>query len=228
MTHIYYLLLAQVKKFEQSVILLLGATMEYIQNIKNPNICLSGGADGADLEWGKHAASIGHRVIHWSFLGHSTRASDDQRIQLNDEELMMGEVALENAARALGKSTPRRQTVTRLLRRNYYQVAWSNACYAVTFIQESDGQAPGGTVWATKMFSQLHPESRSLYVFDQNKNVWLQWNGESWDVIIRPPPPKGLWAGIGARALQQNGKDAIRELMEFATDQPLEEEPRLA
>ncbi|KAJ3538857.1 hypothetical protein NM208_g5726 [Fusarium decemcellulare] len=194
--------------------------MEYIQNISAPNICLSGGADGADLEWGKCATSVGHRVIHWSFPGHSSQAPEDQLIRLNDQELRMSDEALENAAKALGRSLPRRPTVARLLRRNYYQVAWSEACYVVTFMREGEeqAQAPGGTTWATTMFSQLYPDSRSLYVFDQNQNVWLQWNGESWDVIETPPRPKGVWTGIGARALQQNGKDAIWKLMNCISD----------
>ncbi|KAG8672487.1 hypothetical protein FPOAC2_05880 [Fusarium poae] len=194
--------------------------MDYLQNSTNPNICLSGGADGADMEWGNCAASVGHQVIHWSFPGHSSQATQDQLIRLTDEELKIGNAAIENAARALGKSPPRRPTVSRLLHRNYYQVAWSEACYAVTFVPEAGGHAhpPGGTAWATTMFSQLHPDNHSLYVFDQIKNVWLQWQGESWVVIESPPRPAGIWAGIGARALQQNGKDAIRKLMGCTVD----------
>ncbi|RGP70987.1 hypothetical protein FSPOR_3674 [Fusarium sporotrichioides] len=194
--------------------------MNYLQNKTSSNVCLSGGADGADMEWSNCAASVGHQVIHWSFPGHSSQAPDDQIIRLSDEELEISHTAIENAARALGKSPPRRPTVARLLRRNYYQVAWSEACYAVTFVSEAgdDAKSPGGTVWATTMFSQLHPGSRSLYVFDQIRGVWLQWQGESWVVIETPPRPTGVWAGIGARALQQNGKDAIRKLMGCVTN----------
>ncbi|KAL6916795.1 hypothetical protein FSST1_008290 [Fusarium sambucinum] len=141
--------------------------MDYLQKSTNPNICLSGGADGADMEWGNCAASVGHQVIHWSFPEHSSQASEDQLIRLTDEELNISDTAVENAARALGKSPPRRPTVARLLRRNYYQVAWSKACYAVTFIPEAGDNAQ---------------------------------------------------PGIGARTLQQNGKDAIRKLMGCTAD----------
>ncbi|KAJ4251901.1 hypothetical protein NW762_011198 [Fusarium torreyae] len=197
--------------------------MEHLQNTVNPNVCLSGGADGADVEWGKCAASIGHEVIHWSFPGHSSQAPESQLVRLDDEQLKISDEALQNAAKSLGKSLPQKPTVGRLLRRNYYQVAWSQACYAVTYFV-NDVQAPGGTVWATTMFSQLHPESRKLYAFDQCRDVWLQWNGESWDLIDQPPRPSGVWAGIGARELQQNGRDAIRKLMGCTADQVVEQE----
>ncbi|KAF5679382.1 hypothetical protein FHETE_799 [Fusarium heterosporum] len=186
--------------------------MEYLETISNANICLSGGADGADLAWGECAAKIGHEVIHWSFPGHPSKASESHLVRLTDEQLKASDEALQNAATVLEKSPPRRPHVARLLRRNYYQVAWSQACYAVSFLQNGT-QAPGGTVWATTMFSQLHPENRQLYLFDQIGEVWLQWNGESWDSIDMPPRPTGVWAGIGARDLLQSGHDAIRRLM---------------
>jgi hypothetical protein len=186
--------------------------MEYLQDIKNRNICLSGGADGADIEWGNCADSIGHQVIHWSFPSHPSVAPENQLIRLTDEQLTQSDEALKNAAKTLDKSLPKRPKVSRLLRRNYFQVAWSEACYAVTYF-EGEMQAPGGTVWATTMFTQLHPGNQNLYVFDQLRGVWLQWIGESWLEIKSPPRPCGIWAGIGARALQPNGRDAIRKLM---------------
>ncbi|KAM0347321.1 hypothetical protein ACHAPU_004840 [Fusarium lateritium] len=191
--------------------------MDFLQTISNANVCLSGGADGADLAWGECAAMTGHEVVHWSFPGHSSQAPESQLIRLTDEQLQASDEALEAAAKALGKSPPKRPNVARLLRRNYYQVAWSQACYAVTFMQNGD-QAPGGTIWATTMFRQLHPENRQLYVFDQSREVWLQWNGESWDLIDMPPPPTGVWAGIGARHLTQSGHDAIRKLMGYTVE----------
>jgi hypothetical protein len=196
--------------------------MEYLQNISNENVCLSGGADGADVAWGNCAAMIGHEVVHWSFPGHSSQAPEDQLVRLDDEQLKAGDEALRDAARALGNNMPQRPAVARLLRRNYYQVAWSQACYAVTFM-EHGRQASGGTVWATTMFRQLHPENNELYIFDQNRDVWLQWNGESWDLIDMPPRPTGVWAGIGARHLTQSGYDAIQKLMGCTTSEIVKE-----
>ncbi|KAL4866615.1 hypothetical protein BDV12DRAFT_198966 [Aspergillus spectabilis] len=181
--------------------------MERLQN--KTNVCLSGAADGADIEWGKYATSIGHDVIHWSFPGHHSQAPENQVIWLTDEQLMLGIEALNNAAKAIGKNPPTRPTVTRLLRRNYYQVVWSQSCYVVTVIRDN----PGGTVWATTMFAQLHPGNENLFLFDQDKDGWLQFRDGTWVRIDAPPMPSSIWAGIGSRGLKPNGRDAIRRLM---------------
>lgn len=183
--------------------------MDLLKNIKD--ICLSGGAEGADIEWGTYADSMGHRVIHWSFPEHRSNAPESQLVRLNDEQLKLGNNALESAAKALSKSPPRRPAVIRLLQRNYYQVAWSQACYAVTTI--SNDVIPGGTAWAITMFIQLHPGNTHLYVFDQENDVWFQWNNETWSRIGCPPKPTGIWAGIGSRDLKPSGREAIKRLM---------------
>lgn len=189
--------------------------MEHLEGVTD--VCLSGGADGADIEWGTCAASIGHRVIHWSFPGHGSQAPESQLVRLDDEALKLADDALRDAAAALGKNPPRRPAVARLLQRNYYQVARSEACYAVTAIREN--VVPGGTAWATTMFAQLHPGSHSLYVFDQEKDAWFRFDGGTWGRIDSPPRPTGIWAGIGSRDLKPNGRDAIRKLMGCLDDE---------
>jgi hypothetical protein len=193
--------------------------MERLQGMTD--VCLSGGADGADIEWGTCAESIGHTVIHWSFPGHRSHAPEGQLVRLDDEQLKLGSEALLKAASALAKHPPRRPAVARLLHRNYYQVAWSKACYAVTVIK--DNAVPGGTAWTTTMFSQLHPDNRDLYVFDQEKDAWFEFNGETWDRINSPPRPTGIWTGIGSRDLRQNGREAIRKLMGCPSDETVRE-----
>jgi hypothetical protein len=196
--------------------------MEHVQNKHNPNICLSGGADGADLEWGSCATAAGHDVIHWSFPGHRTRAPADQIIRLSDKDLDVATDALNSAARTLEKSPPTRPIISRLTRRNYYQVAWSASCYAVTVIQDTTDEAAkrkiGGTAWATTIFAQMHPENREMYLFDQEKDGWFRWDPDSQGWVAMPagespPRPRGIWAGIGSRDLRENGRDAIRRLM---------------
>lgn len=73
--------------------------------------------------------------------------------------------------------------------------------------------APGGTAWAIAMFRHLHPGNCDIFVFDQVRESWFQFDGEKWEGIERPPRPTGIWAGIGARELQQCGRDAIRKVM---------------
>ena len=184
---------------------------EIFQNLTN--VCLSGGADGADVQWGMCAGMLGHNVIHWSFPDHRSYAPEIELVRLTDDQLTLGDPAIKEAAKALKKHPPRQPWVARLIKRNYYQVAWADSCYAVTTIENNVVQ--GGTAWATTMFAQLHPGNHNLYVFDQNQDSWYQYNGETWDKIDSPPQPKGVWAGIGSRDLKQNGKDAIRKLMGY-------------
>jgi CO dehydrogenase/acetyl-CoA synthase delta subunit len=50
------------------------------------NVLLSGGARGADYEWGKNALKYGHQVVHWSFDGHNSSDPANSYI-LTDQEL---------------------------------------------------------------------------------------------------------------------------------------------
>jgi hypothetical protein len=189
--------------------------MQRLQGLKDA--CLSGGADGADLAWGLSAENLGHAVIHWSFVGHPSRAPENLIVRLSEEELKLGDDALRQAAIPIGRKLPLGRPINPLLQRDYYQVAWSEACYAVTFM-ENNAVSPGGTAWATTMFTQLHPESRRLYVFDQTRGAWFQYNGDTFDQIDSPPRPSGIWAGVGSRNLLPNGREAIRRLMRYPDD----------
>lgn len=186
----------------------------------NPSICLSGGAEGADMEWGTAATQAGHAVLHWTFPTHRSRASEAEQVRLSDAQLEIAIPFVKSAAKGLRKSPPRANHVWRLIHRNYYQVAWAESCYAVTVIQEPDsGKKIGGTAWATTMFAQMHPEGRRMWIFDQAKDAWYWWkgdvNGREWERMEgRPPKPEGRWAGIGSRELGENGRRAIRELLE--------------
>jgi hypothetical protein len=184
---------------------------ESLQNLTNA--CLSGGADGADIEWGLAAHTINHEVIHWSFPGHRSQAPEEDIIRLNDEELSLADETIKAAAKILKKSPPSRSSVSPLIQRNYYQVAWSESCYAVTYMVDGE-LSPGGTTWAIAMFRHLHPGNHDIYVFDQVRESWFQFDGETWVGIDSPPRPTDIWAGIGARELQQCGRDAIRKLMD--------------
>lgn len=186
--------------------------MEYLQDASN--ICLSGGANGADLEWGRCASLQGHKVIHWSFPGHASKAPEDQIVRLSDEQLSLADETLRQAATLLHKNPPKRPNVRSLLQRNYYQVAWSASLYAVSFLEAS-----GGTAWAAAMFRVLNPEG-SCYLFCQERGVWFQSVGGEWmeigeGSVVRP---EGVWAGIGARDLRESGRMAIWRVMGYEGD----------
>ncbi len=179
--------------------------------MENANICLSGGAIGADVEWGLYAGLAGHQVVHWSFARHRTKAPADQITVLSQEQLEIADPYLEQANRYLQRKWPiRNYTVSNLLRRNYYQVRWTDAVYAVSHL-DMCGQVDGGTAWATTMFANIHPD-RPMYLFDQKVKAWYIWV-DGWKPMTElPTRPSGTWAGIGSRKLLDTGREAIREM----------------
>lgn len=180
------------------------------------DICLSGGADGADLQWGMVAGSIGHNVIHWSFDGAKTVAPSVEIVRLNQDQLIVADPYLERANRSLRRKWPVATLKTAsLLRRNYYQVIWSDAVYAVASF-DAWGQVAGGTAWALQMFiDRFDREACAAYLFDQGSDRWMTWTSGGWRDFGDPPMPSGIYGAVGSRKLLQNGKEAIRDLMGY-------------
>jgi hypothetical protein len=182
------------------------------------NLCLSGGAKGADLQWGMCAGMAGHKVIHWSFEKHYTQAPEIEVVRLSPEQLAEGDEPMKRAAKALKKGVPHKPWIKPLIQRNWFQVRWSSSCYAVCDI--IDGVPQGGTAWAVQMF--LHrkfdgEKNLDCYVFDQKQNAWFHFYDLAGFVMLAEPPPTpaGIWAGVGTRELHQNGKVAIRNLLGY-------------
>jgi hypothetical protein len=108
-------------------------------------------------------------------------------------------------------------SVNNLLRRNWYQVAWTNAVYAVGRIDERY-RIDGGTAWAVQMYIDRFicdgedPKTCRLYFFNEISRKWLKWENE-WRVLEElPPMPSGLWTGIGTRKLTLDGQSAIEHV----------------
>lgn len=177
-------------------------------------LCLSGGAEGADLQFGMCAGSAGHSVIHWSYAGHRTQAPASEVVILTPEMLAAADPFLIKANETLKRRVPfDKPWIANLLRRNLYQIMDAEAVYAVSTINK--GQVAGGTAWATQMFvDRFHQQPCPCYVFDQQKGTWNAWEGH-WQEIQAPPPPTGVYAGIGSRELLPAGKQAIRDLLGY-------------
>lgn len=181
------------------------------------NICLSGGALGADLQWGMNAGRDGQSVIHWSFENHESQAPEQEIVRLTEEQLIRADEALRYASKSIKRPFKDyfSRTLKSLLRRNWYQIAWSNSLYAVSTFDHK-GCVAGGTGWAVQMFldrfeKQAQFDPIPAYVYDQDNEKWFQWIG-GWKEITSPPKPEGIWAGIGTRKLNHAGKWAIRNL----------------
>jgi hypothetical protein len=185
--------------------------MAAIQFDDGSDICMSGGAAGADLQWGTTARKAGHRVIHFSFVGHETDAPENEVVRLTDEELCEADPYLLRANESLKRhllfTEPQ---VINLLRRDFYQVRWSHSLYGIVNFDHTGIE--GGTAWAVQMFLDLGRVQ--LFVFDQARESWLTFAQKNW-VAVEPPLPKGIWAGVGTRNLLPCGRDAIYRLMKY-------------
>lgn len=201
---------------------------------QHKGLCLSGGAKDADLLWGEYAHRDGHDVIHWSFTGHKTRAPSQHLICLTEDELRMADPYCAQASHTLKRwFPPRSKYVGDLLRRNWYQVCCADSCYGISkFCTAGGSNLPatirvpidsmldtqygvgGGTAWAVQMFIDQHAGAPcACYVFDQLACYWFTWDS-GWRRIYEPPPPQGIWTGIGTRYLSAIGRLAIRTVME--------------
>lgn len=187
-------------------------------NLALANVCLSGGAEGADEQFGMCAGARGDTVYHFTFEGHrKIRVPMSERVVLTRRQLQEADSHLERANLTLGRALPfHKAWIINLLRRNYFQIKDTQSVYAVTHFK--DGKVDGGTAWAVQMFIDRHPPGTPLplYVFDQFVERWFVWNGTRFEEMDAPPPePSGVWTGIGARALKQAGKLEIRRLLRY-------------
>lgn len=172
-------------------------------------VCFSGGARGADLAWGALARRLKHRVMHFSFAGHRTKAPRAERVILSPAQLREADPHLIAASHALHRAwPPRTDYAAQLLQRDWHQVKDSERVYAVASL-DADGQIAGGTAWAVAMFIARHAgDACEAFLYDQNDQQWLHWQG-AWQAIAAPPQPHGRWTGIGARDLNAAGAAAI-------------------
>jgi hypothetical protein len=187
--------------------------------LKTSNVLLSGGADGADSAFGRAATAATHDVVHWSFSGHKTKLRKNL-YQLTSEHLTTADPYLLRANKGILRTYPTSSAVVNdLLRRNFYQVRWSDSVYAVSQFTDDSSmlKIDGGTAWACQMYvdrfiyDQEPMDLCNLYLFDQGTIKWYGWR-RGWTEIDRPPTPHGIYAGIGSRNLTADGAKAIDDL----------------
>lgn len=185
-------------------------------------ICISGGAPGADSQFGMCAGLAGHTVFHFIFAAHRKKVSvpEHEIVVLTQEQLDEADYSLTLANETLGRTFPSKSIYTNnLLRRNYYQVRDSERVYAVAGIEMDKGTLYGGTAWAVQMFIDRHHGGPcEVYVFDQEQDGWFTWTGAGGWVRMTedPPTPHGVWTGIGtSKMFKDNGKAAVRRLLKY-------------
>ena len=174
----------------------------------------SGGAQGADMTWDEIGKKYGFEThIHWRPEHLSILDSEGHNNMLR---------AYIKAAEALKR--PHIFKYMEYCQRNWFQAHHSEAVFAISYIiapgdkdknnrkNETDRETvAGGTGWAVEMAIQM---GKPVNVFDMNKNKWYHWGYASQTFVEWPETPwlTETYAGIGARVLTKQGREAIEEV----------------
>jgi hypothetical protein len=176
---------------------------------KNDFILFSGGATGAEAEFGACAERHGIEEVNFTFEGHKDVRIRGIRV-LNHEELQAGDVSLEYVSRLMHRRYTDSPTIRKVLQTLWYQVNHGQEIYVVGAILE-DGTVRGGTGWGAE-FAKLC--NKPLYVFDQERDGWFEWTGSGWKDrgASAPAIAHPHFTGTGTRRIQDNARKAIEAL----------------
>ena len=170
-------------------------------------ILFSGGAPGAEAEFGACAERHHIEEVNFTFEGHTIARTRGVRV-LNHEELQAGDVSLAYVSRLMHRRYTDSPTLRKILQTLWYQVNHGQEIYVVGVILE-DGTVRGGTGWGAE-FAKLC--NKPLFVFDQEKDGWFEWTGDEWELRETPSITHPHFTGTGTRSVQDNGRRAIEDL----------------
>ena len=170
---------------------------------------LSGGAKGSEATFGASAERWGLNEVHFSFAGRETERKRGV-VELSEEELERGGVSDSYIQAQLHRSFPKTEKFQRLLKTIWHQVATAGEVFVIGEILENQ-TVKGGTGWGAELGRHF---DKAVYVFDQSKGHWFQWNDGSWTKIEAPSIRRRRFTGTGTRLLNDVGREAIEELFE--------------
>lgn len=184
---------------------------------KEDYILFSGGAKGAEAEFGAAAERHGIEEVNFTFEGHSIARRRGLRV-LNHEELKSGDVSLEYVSRLMNRRYTDSPTFRKLLQSIWYQINNGQEIYVIGEILDNN-TVKGGTGWGAE-FAKLC--NKPLHVFDQKRNAWCTWNQTDWTERKAGDEPvisHAHFTGTGTRFLEDNGRRAIEELFDRSFSQ---------
>ena len=172
----------------------------------------SGGAEGADMKWDEIGRKYGvTEHVHWRPEDLNLLPEDKMKQLRND---------VRNAAIALRRPWQGYRG-HQLVWRNWLQVRYSDAIYAVAYIVPPGGTdyqgytnetgkeiVAGGTAWAVEMAIQ---KGKPVYVFDMYRAAWFFWTDKFHPLYDTPTLTKNF-AGVGSRMLTPEGIQAIEDV----------------
>ena len=181
-----------------------------------PEECVlySGAASGAEEAFGAAAERRGIDEVNFTFEGHNDARRRGIRV-LTHEELTQGDVSLAYVSKLMNRRYRDTPLFKKVLQSIWHQVNSGQEIYVVGKILDDD-TVKGGTGWSVELARMW---SRDLWVFDQEREAWHQWDDGTW--VAGTPVIRSLHlTGTGTRMLQPAGKAAIEDLFRrsFASD----------
>lgn len=178
----------------------------------NANDCIlfSGGAPGAEAEFGACAERHGIEEVNFTFDGHPIVRHRGVRV-LNHEELQAGDVSLAYVSKLMNRRYTDAPTIRRILQTIWYQVNSGQEIYVLGTVLE-DGTVRGGTGWGAE-FAKLC--NKPLHVFDQETDAWFSWVGDRFErrsAEDLPTITHPHFTGTGTRTMRDSGRAAIEAL----------------
>ncbi len=167
----------------------------------------SGGAQGAENQFGKLAEYYGLSEVNYTFEEHRIERTRGVRV-LTDEELTKKDVSLTYVAKLLNRKFTNAEKMRKVLQTIMHQVESGHQVFVVGTILD-DGTVKGGTGWGAEFAKICNKE---LYVFGQKKNGWFKWEKGEWISVEAPVITDKHFTGTGTRFLEDNGKKALEDL----------------
>jgi hypothetical protein len=170
---------------------------------------LSGGAKGAEAEFGKLSEEYGLAELNFSFAGRNPVRKRGV-VELTAEELAQGAVSAVYIQAHMHRKYPDTPLFRKTLQSIWHQVNTAGEVFSVGVVLD-DGTVKGGTGWAVELARHW---GKPVFVFDQEKKGWLTWDEEKWIDAGEPTITSRRFAGTGTRNLSDAGAQAIRGLFE--------------
>ena len=167
----------------------------------------SGGAQGAEAEFGRQAEHYGVQEINFTFEGHRIERARGVRV-LTPEELARKDVNLTYVSKLLHRKFSNGPQIRLVLRTIMHQIDAGLEVFVVGVIQD-DGTVKGGTGWGAE-FAKIC--NKPLFVFCQEKAAWFAWENDAWVAAPAPVITQTHFTGTGTRFLEAAGQQAIADL----------------
>ncbi|MGC4113454.1 MAG: hypothetical protein QM765_02035 [Myxococcales bacterium] len=176
---------------------------------------LSGGAPGAECEFGLCAERWGLGEVNYSFAGRGPVRSRGM-VELTEDELVMGDVSSTYLKAHMHRSYPSTPLFRKVLQSIWHQVNTAGEVFSIGQIMP-DSTVKGGTGWAVELARHWN---KPVHVFDQDKRDWFAFKDGKWQPVEPPSITRERFAGTGTRFLSDEGRNAVRALFERSFGSP--------